>query len=239
MNEINKRTRKRIVELVTDQEAADTQLSGDFDSEGIRDPFRKADIWVPNEVYADYVRSEYFDWYGMQLRVAFEPPEEQKVTWARVRLDFQEPVKQLDAWFPNDIFSAYKEISNTSDVKAYANLGVPEALLGNLPYLKELLPQLSVEYRRFAEEKLIPTESVIRAASDGQQRLYYDLSEDPKTGIDQRQLVARVLFGVAPGADLMESLPLLGLTVDCRCGLLGLKRAINQDVDVTFRRRPA
>jgi hypothetical protein len=239
MNEINKRTRKRIAELVTDQEAEDTQLSGDFDSESIRDYFRKAEILVPTEAYADYVRSEYFDWYGMQFNVAFKPPEKQKVTWARVSLGFHEPVQQLDAWLPNDVFSAYKEVSNTSDVTGYAHLGVPEALLGNLPYLKELLPQLSVKYRRFAEVKKISTESVIRTASDGQRQLYYDLSEDPKSGIDQRQLVARVLFGVAPGADLMESSPLLGLNINCRCGFLRLKSEITQDVDVTFRRQPA
>lgn len=97
MDDINHSTRKRIAELITDQEAADTQLCGDFSSEGILDYFRRAAIWVPTEVYADYVMTTDFDWYGMQFSVAFMPPEKQRVSWARVRLDFQEPVKQLDA----------------------------------------------------------------------------------------------------------------------------------------------
>jgi len=238
MEEINKSSRKRIAELVTDQEATDTQLSGDFDSEGILDYFRRAEIWVPTEVYADYVMSKDFDWYGMQFNVAFVPPEKQKVSWAHVRLDFQELVKQLDAWLPNDVFSAYKEVSKSIDIKGTASLGVPEALLGDLPYLKDLLPQFSVEYRKFAEETKTLMESVIRAFSDRQRRLGYDLSEDPKTGIDQRQLVAEVLFGVAPGSNLIGPLPLVSLTINCRCGPLRLKSEIYQDVDATFRRRP-
>jgi hypothetical protein len=145
MDEINKRTRKRIAELATDQDAADTQLSGDFNSEGILDYFRSAEIWVPTEVYADHVMSTDFDWYGMQFNVAFVPPEKQKVSWARVRLDFQEPVKQLDAWLPNDVFSAYKEVSKTLKIEGDMSLSVPEVLLGALPYLKELLPQFSVK----------------------------------------------------------------------------------------------
>lgn len=214
------------------------QLSGDFDSEGILDYFRRAEIWVPTEVYADFVMSTDLDWYGMQFNVAFVPPEKQKVSWARVRLDFQELVKQLAAWLPNDVFSAYKEVSTSTDTKGTASLGVPEALLGDLPYLKDLLPQFSVEYRKFAEEKKTLMESVTRAFSDRQRRLGYDFSEDPKTGIDQRQLVAQVLFGVAPGSKLMESLPLVSLTINCRCGPLRLKSEIYQDVDATFRRRP-
>ncbi|HWP47870.1 MAG TPA: hypothetical protein VNM22_11965 [Candidatus Limnocylindrales bacterium] len=238
MDEINKKTRKRIAELVTDQEAADTQLSGDFDSEGILDYFRRAEIWVPTEVYADFVMSTDLDWYGMQFNVAFVPPEKQKVSWAHVRLDFQELVKQLGAWLPNDVFSAYKEVSKSTDIKGTVSLGVPEALLVDLPYLKDVLPQFSVGYRKFAEEKKSLTEGVIRAFSDRQRRLGYDLSEDPKTGVDQRQLVAQVLFGVAPGSNLMESLPLVSLTINCRCGPLRLKSEIYQDVDATFRRRP-
>ena len=237
MEEINKRTRRRIAELVTDQEAADTQHSGDFGSEGVLDYFRRVEILVPTEVYADYVMRSDFDWYGMRFNVAFVPPEQQKVTSARVRLDFQEPVKQLGAWYPDDVFSAYKEVSKTLDIKAYVNLRVPKALLGGLPYLNELLPQLSAEYRKFIEERKTPMESVIRVVCDRQRKLHYDLSEDPKTGIDQRQLTAQVLFGVDPDVDLIESLPLLGLTISCRCGLLGLKSDIYQDVDITFRHR--
>ena len=239
MDEINKRTRKKIAELVTDEEATDTQLSGDFASEGILDYFRRAEILVPTEVYADFVMSTDLDWYGMQLNVAFVPPEKQNVSWARVRLDFQEVVKQLDAWLPNDVFSAYKEASKSIGITGTAHLGVPEALLGELPYLRDLLPQFSLEYRNFAEEKKTLMKSVIRTFSDRQRRLGYDLSEDPKTGIDQRQLVAQVLFGVAPGSNLMGSLPLVSLTINCRCGPLRLKQEIYQDVDASFRRRPS
>jgi hypothetical protein len=237
MDEINKRTRKRIAELVTDEEAADMPLSGDFSSEGILDYFRRAEIWVPTEVYADFVMSTDLDWYGVQFNVAFVPPEKQKVSWAHVRLDFQELVKQLDAWLPNDVFSAYKEVSKSIDITGTASLGVPEALLGDLPYLKDLLPQFSAKYRKFAEEKKTLVASVIRAYSDRQRRLGYELSEDPKTGIDQRQLVAQVLFGVASGSNFMASLPLVSLTINCRCGPLHLKSEIYQDVDATFRRR--
>ncbi|RMF88721.1 MAG: hypothetical protein D6736_09685 [Nitrospinota bacterium] len=235
MEGINKSSRKRIAELVTEQETADTPLSGDFDSEGILDYFRKAEIWVPTEVYADYVVSRGFDWYGMQFSVAFVPPEQQKVSWARVRLDFPEPVKQLGSWLPNDAFSAYKEIGNTTEIRGAASLGVPEALLGDLPYLRDLLPQFSIEYRRFVEERKTPVESVIRSVSDRQRRLDYDLSEDPKTGIDPRQLVAQILFGIAPGTDVRASL-LFSLTINCRCGPLRLRSEISQDVDITFRR---
>lgn len=238
MGEINKGTRKRIAELVTEEEVADTAISGDFASEGVLDYFRRAEIWVPTEAYADHVASTDFDWYGMQFNVAFVPPEKQNVSWARVRLDFNEPVKQLSAWLPNDVFSAYQEVSETIDLQGDVNLAVPEALLGSLPYLKELLPQFSGKYRKFSEKKKTRTHSVIRAISDRQRRLDYDLAEDPKSGIDQRQLVAQVLFGVAPGADVREAQPLVGLTINCRCGPLRLKSEIHQDVDVTFRRRP-
>jgi|LGOV01.1.fsa_nt_gb hypothetical protein len=236
MEEINKSTRKRIAELITDQEATDMQLSGDFDSEGIIDYHRKAEILAPTEAYADYVMSKDFDWYVMQFEVGFVPPERRKVSWARVRLDFHEPVKQLGSWLPNDVFSAYKEVSNTSEIFA-ASPSVPEALLGNLPYLKGLLPQFSMEYRRFAEEKKTPMTSVIRSVSDRQRRLNYDLTEDPKTGIDQRKLVAQIIFGVAPGADVKVS-PLVSLTINCRCGSHHLKKKIEQDMDITFRSRP-
>jgi hypothetical protein len=101
--------------------------------------------------------------------------------------------------------------------------------------LKELLPKLLIEYHRLAEEKKEPAESVIRAVSDRQRRLNYDLAQDPKSGIDQRQLLGLVLFGVTPGVDLMEAQPLIGLTINCRCGLLHLKSEIVQDVDVAVR----
>jgi hypothetical protein len=239
MDEINKRTRKRIAEFVTDKEAEDEQLSGDFASEGILDYFRRAEIWVPTEVYADLVGSTDLDWYAMQFSIAFVPPERQKVSWAHVRLDFQELVKQLGAWFPNDVFSAYKEVSESIDITGSVGLGVPESLLAGLPDLKELLPKFLVKYRNFSEQKKTLVKSVIRAVSEGQRRLGYELSQDPKTGIDPRQLVAQVLFGVTTGSCQVESLPLVSLTINCRCGPLRLKSEIYQDVDATFRRRPS
>ena len=236
MEEINKRSRKRVAELVTEAEVADTTLSGDFASEGILDYFRRAEIWVPTEVYADFVMSTDVDWYGIQLSVAFVPPEKQRVSWAQVRLDFRELVRQLYAWFPNDSFSAYKDESKSIDIKGAAKVSVPDAALGALPYLKDLVPQLSVEYRHFAEAKKSVMKSIVRTSSDGQRRLSYDLSEDPRTEIDQRQLVAQVLFGVAQGSASIDSVPLVDLAINCRCGPLRLKSEIRQDVDVTFRR---
>jgi hypothetical protein len=238
MGEINKSTRRRITEMITEEEAADMRLSSDFDSEGILDYFRRAEVWVPTEVYANYVMSQDFDWYDLQFNVAFVPPGKQKVTWARVSLDFQEPVKQLGAWFPNDVFSSYKKESSTLDVTANMNLAVPDTLLLEMPYLKGLFPKLSAEYHKSIQEESTPTVSVIRAVSDRQRRLYYDLAEDPKSGIDQRQLTAQVVFGVSPGIGFPESQLLLSLSINCRCGALRLKSEICQDVDVTFLRQP-
>src|SRR5215218_6826745 len=128
MQQINKNSRKRIAELVTEQEATDTHLSGDFNSEGILDYFRRAEIWIPTEVYADYVMRKDLDWFAMQLSVAFVPPQKAKVSWAQVRLEFEEPVTQLASWLPNNVFSAYKEVSSTSKIKGTANLEVPKTL---------------------------------------------------------------------------------------------------------------
>jgi hypothetical protein len=233
---INKKTRKRFTELITGQEAADTTISGDYSGEGILDNFRKAEIWIPSEVYADYISNKDLDWYEMQFSVGFVPPEGQKITFARVSLNFQEPVRQIGAWFPNDTFSTYQKISTTSEVASDVTIGIPETLLGQFPDLKGLLPQFSAKYHRVYEENKEPAQSIVRTISDRQRRLSYDLNEDPKSGIDQRELVGQVLFGITPNIN-MEKLPvLLSLTINCRCGILQLKSEIVQDVDITFRR---
>ena len=77
---VNKSTRKRVVELLTEKELADSPVSGDFAGEGILDYFRKAEIWVPTEIYADFVRGTDLDWYAIQFSIGFLPPEKQKIS---------------------------------------------------------------------------------------------------------------------------------------------------------------
>jgi hypothetical protein len=233
---VNKTSRRRVAELVKDDEAGDEPLSGDFPSEGVLDHFRRAEIWVPTEVYADHIAGQEFDWYALRFQVAFLPPGELKMTSARVRLEFREPVSQLDAWSPNDTFSAFRELETSGEIKVSGGLKVPDALLEKFVYLANLLPQVSAEYRRFAQEHKTPMESVLRAVSDRQRRLSYDLAQDPKTGIDPRQLTGEVLLGVPPGTALAGVPPLLQLAVDCRCGLLRLRSEVEQDVDIVWRR---
>lgn len=233
---INKATRTRVVELLTEEELKDPVFAGDFVSEGVIDHFRRGEVHLPSEAYADHLGTGDTEWFGLQLHVGILPPGTLNVTWARVELRFCEPVNALDAWSPNDVYSAFKEIETQQAVDLTANLSFPKSVLENVPYVAGLLPQLSATYRRRSKEIRAPQNSVIRAISDGHRRLTYDLYEDPKTARDPRQLIAQVLFSTDLHAITETELQLLELAVTCRCGKFGLRKDVQQKVDVTVRR---
>ena len=233
VTKINRKSREKIISLLTEEEKQERQPSGDYSSEGLFDPFRKAKIFVPTEIDAYYVTTKNgVDWYATQFYVGFMPPEGQMIKWSRISINFQPPVNKLGAWCPNDKFSNYKKIHTTSKVDV--EVKVPKNVLTDkIPYIGELLPQLSLEYQRYQESTITPQDSVIRAVTNGQRILVYDLYEDPQTRIDPRQLKCQLLFGL-PNA--VSSLPnptsLLELVANCRCGTLSPLSDITQGVDL-------
>jgi hypothetical protein len=168
----------------------------------------------------------------MQLYVGLEPPEGQEVSWMKVNMKFKVPIKRLGGWYPDDIFSNYEKIHTIEEIKF--DIKVPE-LLENIEYLNKLLPQLSINYRRYRESTVTPMDSVIRSVSNGQGLLIYDLYKDPKTNIDPRQFKCQILFGIEPNTGFRQSIPLLDLLVNCQCGALSPKAEIEQTIDIFFR----
>ncbi len=239
MVDVNKSTRRKLATLVTDEEVdIHPHLSGDFPAEGgIFGHLRRAEILVPDEVYADYVVEEQLAWYGTHFEIGIVPPEQVKVTSAEIRLSLEKPVKKLGAWYPNDVFSAYRKIARRKKWEFEAKLDLKHPLLEVLPDIKSLLPQLSAHYMDTVAviDLKLPEESVIRTMSDGQRRLVFQLSIDPKTEVDPRKFNGQLLFGITPDAKVDVPLPAMRLEVSCRCGALRLRSEITQVVEVTFR----
>lgn len=237
MDDVNKSSRMKIMTMATDEELENQpQVGGDFRAEGgIFDFFRKAEIWVPDEVYAERVAEEGVVWYGTHFQVGIVPPEQAKVTSAEIRVIFTEPVRELGAWYPNDVYSAYREVTQDKHVEIEAKLDPKHPLLALLPAIDSLLPQLSAGYRIATKDLKLPEASVIRTISDGQRRVAFQLSIDPKTDKDPRQFRGQVLFGIAPNTAIQQPLSAMRLEVTCRCGPLRLKSMVTQDVDIVVR----
>lgn len=236
---LNRASRVTSVALVRDDEAHEARPTGDFASEGLLDPFRRAEVLLPTETSADLVERGGVHWYGMRLQVGFVPPASISVTEAEIRLTFEAPVRQIGGWLPRDEFSVYQTITSTSrleastDVTAAASAMLPA--LGALPALAEMLPQIKAEYKRSSESHRAPQDSVVRTMSDGERRLVFQLRKDERTNIDPRQFIGQVLFGVSAETDVSRPLELLTLEVSCTCGPFRLNRTVQQRVAVAFR----
>ncbi len=96
------------------------------------------------------------------------------------------------------------------------------------------LPSLTARLDQKSERKVEHHASLVRAITDGQRRLTFQLFEDPKTAKDQRQLVAEVLFALGKEEPPEVAEAALELEVSCKCGLLGMRRAVVQEVDLLF-----
>jgi hypothetical protein len=248
--DINKSTLRKLATLVTDEEAEQPQLSGDYAAEGgLADRFRRAEIWVPDEVWADPVSDEVRNnmvqtdgsaWYATHFQVGILPPDGTRVSSAEIRLLFDDAVLVLGGWYPNDVFSVYREVKSRQGVSVEARIAPDNPLLKVVPDLQSLLPQVSAEYSRFEEQTKAPEDSVVRTISDGQRRLAFQLRVDPKTDKDPRHFRGQVLFGVSLDPRWKARAPAivqLTLTVSCRCGVLRPRSAIEQLVDVALRDR--
>jgi hypothetical protein len=231
MDTINKSSRRRLARLV-DADAPEEQsdLAGDFSPEA--SPFahfRRAEIWVPTDVWADHVTDAY---YGMHFEIGIVPPEDVAVEFAEIRLDLEPPIERLAAWLPNDVYSSFRQIEAQRKVDVKVDTGLAQ-LVTVLPGIADLLPQLSGEYSRVVKDHREPQESVVRTISDGRRRLSFKLSKDLKTGIDPQQFRGQVVFGVdgdPTGRPLTFSMQVM-----CRCGIFRLKNTLDQRVDITLR----
>jgi hypothetical protein len=170
-------------------------------------------------------------WYGLALRVSFVPPPTVPVSSADIRLEFEPPVSQLGACEPNERFAVYRDMCVKSGKKIKSHLALSGAAEAVLPGIAELVPQLSLDYRSESKAIIVPHYSVIRTASDGERRLAWQLHEDPQNKIDPRQLAARIILGLLPGSAPNMPSPMLTLYAECRCGVLGMRKAVHQKVE--------
>jgi hypothetical protein len=229
--------RRHIIRLVTEEEAGEPRLSGDFPSESGLDSFRHAEIWLPTRADAVFLATaDRVEWYGLPLKVGLVPPVTSRISSADIRLLFSSPVSKIGAWDPNDTFAIYRRIRTNGGLEIKSDLKVPAAALAALPSLAELvLPQFSATYKRESKAVVVPKESVIRTISDGEHRLAWQLLQDPLSQIDPRQLAATVVVGLPPGAAPDAPVPMLTLEVECQCGVLHMRSSLQRPVDLSFR----
>src|SRR5215467_7022865 len=130
--DVNKSSIRKLAMLVTDEEAEQPQPSGDYAAEGgIADRFRRAEIWVPDEIWADSVSDEVraqmvqpdrIAWYATHFQIGILPPDDTRVSNAEIRLLFDDPVRILGGWYPNDVFSTYRQIQSRRGVSVEAHI---------------------------------------------------------------------------------------------------------------------
>ncbi len=233
--DINRSTRRRAIELLSAAELNEPEFSGDFRPQGAFDLFRKAEILLPSEVDAVKVAVEDKQLYGTRLYVGLVPPGDQQISEARIDLCFQGPVSRIKAWSPSDLFSLIKASERKLALTAEANSA---KLFPRLDLLLTQvgvgLPSLTARIDQSGERTVEHHASLVRAMTDGQSRLTFQLFADPKTAKDQRQLVAEVLFAVEGESTPEVAEAALELEVSCKSGLLGMRRAVVQAVDLVF-----
>ncbi len=233
--DINRSTRRRAVELLSEEERGGPEFSGDFRPQGAFDIFRRAEIMLPSEIDAVKVAVEDKRLYGTRFYVGMVPPGDQTISEARVDLTFEKPIARIRAWSPSDLYSLVK----TSERKVALTAEADSTKL--LPHVGQLLtqvgvglPTLTARVDQASERKVEHHESLVRSITDGQSRLTFQLFEDPKTNKDQRQLVAEVLFALDDDEAPEIAEAALELEVSCKSGLLGMRRAVVQAVDLVF-----
>lgn len=233
--DINRSTRRRPIELLSEAERAQPEFSGDFRPQGAFDFFRSAEILLPSEIDAVKVAVEDKRLYGTRFYVGLVPPGDQQISEAQIDLTLAKPIARIKAWRPSDLHSLVKSSERKVALTAEASSAKLFPQLGELLLQVGVgLPSLTARVDQTSERHIEHHASLVRAMTDGQSRLTFQLFADPKTGKDQRQLVAEVLFALDRDEAPAVAEAAMELEVSCKSGLLGMRRAVVQAVDLVF-----
>lgn len=234
MENINRASRKKSVNLVNADEPA-VGISGDFKPEGgIFDHFQKADILMPTEIDAVKIEYEGQMLYTIQFYVGVNTKSDVDVNELEITTQFSPPVSRLKAWDPTDKFVAGKTVSKGTSLKAKFSSEQLVQLNKLIPgFTENLLPQLAISHEITTASHREELDDVVRTITDGQRKLIFKLSKNTQSRVDPKQFVGKIIFSTQ-GVPSQSSLDCLDLEIDCRCGALSLKSHVKQKVAIFF-----